>query len=302
MPDAPALNRTVKDSTDPLARALEQAIAGRPEPLHDLLVRGSHLPGPRVNSALADAFAQLCRSRGAPAEAVAVAMSRLSPDEAPGAGAREFLPVCGVLAIAQIAAADGNAKRRAALLAELHSRADDLRFRVRDAVAAGLSRVGGAAGDALVADVASWMDGYFHAAAVVRALAAEPWLGSLHDAASVTDRLNDAFVLLQDAPRAAARWPGHKALVEALDMNVPLIALRFGVPVFDMLARWAEAKDPLLRDIVAHATRAPKLAGRFGPETARVKRALEATEPPPRNPDHDVGPTRNRGGTRRRRR
>jgi hypothetical protein len=291
---------TLKDSTDPLARALDQAIAGRPEPLHDLLARGSNLPGTRPNSALADAFAQLCRSRGARGEAVATAMSRLSSDQAPGASAREFLPVCGVLALAAIAA--GDPKRRPAVLVELHARADDLRFRVRDGVAVGLSRSGGAAGDAAVVEVASWMDGYFHAAAVVRALATEPWLGSLHDAAGVTERLNDALVLLREAPRAAARWPGHKALVESLGTSLPLVALRFGVPVFDMLTRWADAKDPLLREIVAGAARAPRLAGRFNSDVARVERALEATEPPPRNPDHDVGPTRGRGGARRRRR
>jgi hypothetical protein len=298
MPDVPELNRTVKDAPDTLARALDQAIAGRPEPLYDLLVRGSHLPGTRMNSALADAFAQLCRARGAPADPAILAMSHLSPDQAPGASGREFLPVCGLLALSARAAADG--QRRGAI-AELHAHADDLRFRVRDAVAVALARLGGAAGDALLEEVASWMDGYFHAAAVVRALGAEPWLGSLHDATNVTARLEDAFVLLRDAPRAAARWPGHKALVEALGENLPLVATRFGVPIFDMLTRWTESKDPLLRELVARAIAAPKLAGRFAPDVDRVRRALDASAPPVRNPDHDVGPTRNRGRTRRRR-
>lgn len=251
-----------------------------------------------MNTALADAFAQLVRARGREAEAVAVAMAHLSGDRAPGATALEFLPVCGVLGLAACGA--GDVQGRGPRLAELHARADDLRFRVRDAVVVGLARIGGAAGDALVTDVKAWMDGYFHAAAVLRALAAEPWLSTLREAPNVVARFEDAFTLLRDAPRAAARWPGHKALLEALGESLPAVAVRFGVPVFDMLARWTKAKDPVLRDLVARIVSAQKLAGKFGAEVERVRRALDSSAPAPRNPDHDVGPTRNRSKSRRR--
>ncbi len=91
---------------------------------------------------------------------------------------------------------------------------------MREAVVDGLSRVGGAAGDALVAEAVSWMDGYFHASTVLRAMAREPWLPKLHEADPVIQRLDEAFALARDAPRAAARYPGHKALLEAL-LGVP---------------------------------------------------------------------------------
>jgi hypothetical protein len=283
----------VKDQPpDNLSRFLDDAARGRSDALFDLLTRGSHLPGTRMNAALAENFAQLCRSRGKDGEKVALAMAALSPEQAPGATAREFLPVCGVLAVAACAAAD--AGRRGVLLGTLHASADDVRFRVRDAVVTGLSHLGGVVGDAIVGEVAPWMDGYFHAAAVVRALGGE-WLTSLHDAAEVIARLDDAFVLLRDAPRAAARWPGHKALLEALAESLPLFAVRFGVPVFDMLARWAEVKDPVLRELVRKAVSSNKITSRFGSDVTRVTKALDATEPPTRNPDHDFGPTRRRG-------
>jgi hypothetical protein len=299
IPDAKDVKEDAKHEQDPLGRALDEAISGRPKPLNDLLARGSHLPGTRMNAPLADAFAQLCRARGGRADAVALRMARLSPDEAPGATAQEFLPVCGVLALAARAASD--AKDRKRFVPELHARADDLRFRVRDAVAVGLSRVGASAADDLTLEVEGWMDGYFHASAVVRAMANEPWLSSLHDAAGLVARFGDAFILLREAPRAAARWPGHKALLEALSASLPAAATRFGVPVFDMLVGWSEAKDPVLRDLVARAIASPKLASRFGAEVGRIRRALAATEPAPRNPDHDVGPTRDRSKNRRRR-
>jgi len=148
-------------------------------------------------------------------------------------------------------------------------------------------------------DVASWMDGYFHAAAVLRALAREAWLGSLHAAGPVIERLEEAFALARDAPRAAARYPGHKALVEALERTPGIIALRFGVPVFDAAVRWCGVKDPVMREVPAALLGQAKLAGRFGPDVDRVRRALAASRPLPRNPDHDVGPTRDRSGDRR---
>jgi hypothetical protein len=274
-------------------------MAGRPRALHDLLARGSRLPGTRANDALADSFAQLCRGHGARADAVALALARLTADEAPGASALEFLPVCGILALGARAAADTGA--RGAMMPELHARADDLRFRVRDAVVDALVRIGAVAGESLVADVAPWMDGYFHAAAVLRALGRDGWLTQLHDAEPAIARLDDAFVLAREAPRAAARYPGRKALMEALGATPALVAARFGVPVFDMLMRWASAQDPELREVVRSSTAPAKLAARYGREVARVGAALAASEPPVRNPDHDFGPSRDRSGARRHR-
>ena len=287
-------------TTDPLARVLDEAIAGRRAPLFDGLARGSHLPGPRMNDALADAFAAACRARGARADEVAAALARLSPNEAPGATALEFLPVCGLRAIGARAASDATARTK--LVSELHAHADDARFRAREAVVDALGRVGGAAGDDLAREVAAWMDGYFHAAAVVRALVSEAWLGSLRSASEVVARFDDAFTLIREAPRAAARWPGHKELLVALEESLPVAAAHFGVPVFDMVVRWAGEKDPVLREMVERAVSTRKLSGRHGTEVERVRKALEASRPAPRNPDHDVGPTRDRSGSRKRRR
>ena len=143
------------------------------------------------------------------------------------------------------------------------------------------------------------MDGYFHAAAVLRALGHDTWLGTLHDASAVVARLDEAFLLARDAPRAAARWPGHKALMEMLAVTPTLVASRFGVPIFDMLVRWAATKDPVLREGVAAVLESRKLASRYGADVARVDAALKASLPAPRNPDHDFGPSRDRSKNRR---
>jgi hypothetical protein len=135
---------------------------------------------------------------------------------------------------------------------------------------------------------------------VLRALGLDTWQGSLHDATAVVARLDEAFLLARDAPRSAARWPGHKALIETLARIPALVAARFGVPVFDMLVRWTATKDPVLREGVAAVLLSRKLASRFGPEMARLDAALKSTTPAPRNPDHDFGPSRDRSKNRRR--
>jgi hypothetical protein len=168
-------------------------------------------------------------------------------------------------------------------------------------VVAALARVGSASGEPLVLEVASWMDGYFHAAAVLSALTSDVWLTQLHEAEPVVARFDDAFVLARDAPRAAARYPGRKALVDALVVAPQVAAARFGVPIFDMLVRWAAVADPELRAVVERNLESRKLGGRFSSDVDRVRRALAASEPPVRNPDHDVGPTRDRSGSRRKR-
>jgi hypothetical protein len=282
--------------SDALSAAYERAVKGDTRALYDLLTRGSGLPGPRANQNLVDAFAEETRSRGAEADRLIAAMAALDADQAPGASALEFIPMCGVAGIGARAAADDRVRDR--MISALHDRADDLRFRVRDEVVASLARVGARTGEALASDLSSWMDGYFHAAAVVRALTDTAWLSQIASPDRVLARLDDAFALLKDAPRSAARYPGHKALVEALHAAPGVIAARFGVPVFDMLERWSREKDPALREIVSKSLGGSRLAGRYAAEVKRVRAALESTEPERRDPRTYVGPTRGRGKKR----
>jgi hypothetical protein len=219
-------------------------------------------------------------------------MATMHVDTAPGASKYEILPMCGVAALGARAASDASAMRA---LAVLHECAEDLRYRVRDCVAIALSRIGEQRGDALVHDLAAWMDGFFHAAAVLTALADPSWLAKIPTPDAVIARLDEGFILAKDAPRASARYPGYKALVDALGVAPSVAALRFGVPVFDLLVRWSTVKEPILRDAIAKNLEGPKLAGRFAPEIARVRAALEASAPVRRDPTTYVGPTRGRG-------
>ncbi len=287
------MSRNAVPQGDALSKSIDLAIGGNTRQLFDLLTRGSFLPSPRINETLVEHFADECRTRGARADRLAQTMASLDPDAAPGATVLEFLPVCGIAALGARAAVDDAAFEP--MLEAIHESADDMRFRVRDAVVGALVTIGARRGDALLTRLAPWMDGLFHAAAVLRGLADNQWLTQISRGDEAIARMDEAYVLARDAQRAAARYPGHKALVEVLASTPRAVAARFGVPVFDMLIRWTATKEPFLRDAIEKNLIGSRMAGRFAPEVERVRAAMKSTTAPPRNPDHYFGPTRGRG-------
>jgi hypothetical protein len=278
-----------------LTKALDDGIRGDARALFELLARVGGLPGPRANQGVIDAFAAECIARGAAADALVAKMATLDVDAAPGATKYEIIPMCGVTALGARAAADPAAMRA---LSTLHDCAEDLRFRVRECVSAALAHIGEARGEPLVHDLAPWMDGFFHAAAVLSALSDAKWLARVKAPEPVIERLEEAFALAKNATRASSRYPGFKALLETLLVAPAEAGARFGVPVFDMLVRWAQVKDPVLRELVEKIAQSPKLTGRYAEQAVRVHAALDETAPARRDPRTYVGPTRGRGRKR----
>jgi hypothetical protein len=279
-----------------LESALAAAIGGRPATLHRLLENASGLPGPRMNMPLAIAFADACVAAGGKADAVAYALASLPPDEARGASPKEFLTVAGVLAVAARAARDPSATRRAFDL--LEQKAEDPRFRVRDAVPVALAALGSTSQD-VAQWIEPWMDRYFHAAAVLRAMAEKRWLETFGPSDVPMRTIASAFQLAHDAPRSAFRYPGHKALIDALVVASQRFLRRFPMPMFDQLRKWAdEARVPELRDVVRVCVTDPHTNRASSPEAKRVLAALGESATPPRDPTRIVHGTRGRGKKR----
>jgi len=185
------------------------------------------------------------------------------------------------------------------VLGVLEAASDDLRWRVREAVAPALARIGAVRGEELLAEVLPWMEGFFSAAAVLVASARTEWLSRISEPLVLVARLERAFELARDAERSAERYPGYKALLVALGECPGIVAAKFGEPVFDLLVRMSVIKEPMLREAIEKNLGGQRLARRFAAEIARVERALEATAPKARDPRSDVGPTRGRGRKRR---
>jgi hypothetical protein len=281
-----------------LVAAIDRAVAGKTADLFRQLELGSGLPGPRMNLQLAVAFSHECARYGPKVDALAYRMANLSPDEARGASPKEFLAVCGVLAVgARGMVAKENAVRDRAL-ALLEQKADDFRFRVREAVPLALAMLGRKMHGALAERLEPWMDRYFHAAAVILALEQPVWLETfaVADYHAPINLLHAAFILAHEAPRSAVRYPGHKALVEALEHVPKAIGRRFGIPMFDRLQIWAEQVTvPEMREVILANLDDPQLNRSFGYEIKRIKQTIEAGKKPPRDPTRIVHGTRGRG-------
>ena len=266
-------------------------------PLYAFLARHSGLPGVKANANIILAFASHAATRGRRADALVRTMVLLDADRAPGGTELEILPVCGVAAIAARAVSD--AKIVPASLELLEAAAEDLRYRVRDEVPRALARIGAIRGEPLVAELKGWMDGFFQSAAVLIAATDNGWLSTIHSDTEIVLRLDEAFQLARGADRADERYPGYKALIEALSVTPGVIAARFGAPVFDRLVAWSTVKEPMLREAIVKSLGGTRLSKRFAADIARVHAALAASAPIRRDPKTDVGPTRGRGKKRR---
>ncbi len=279
----------------PLDKTLDTAIAGDVQPLYAFLCRVSGLPGERVNTTIMTAFALACESRGKNADALVRQMASLHPDEAPGGTALEFLPVCATAAIGVRAACEP--RMRAKLLPMLHELSEDMRFRVRDAVPDALATIGAKIGPELLDEViqAQWMEGYFHGAAVLRALAHSEWHVKLTDPVPIVECFTAAFLLLDNSARAARRYPGYKALCDAVVATPRALGARYGKPLLESLVDLSSTKDPDLAELIAKSVDDHTLKARYADEVAAIKSALAGAKKPPRDPSRIVKGTRKRG-------
>lgn len=286
--------REVAIKNDALLLALDVAQkGGSTEKLYKELMTASGLPGTRANVALAGALADECARRGKPMDTLLTRMASISADEMPGGSPMEFIPMCGVLGWGARGASDPKARAHALQL--LHESADDLRFRVREAVILSLVRLGAVMGDALVHEVAPWMDGFFHAASVLTALSDPAWRNETHDAATVVLRLHEAAELVRDATRSSMRYPGYKALLEALRKAPALLASRHGAVVLEEVHRWTSLGNVDLREAATSAVRDDKTRTRFGDAVDEIHRSRDAAVPVPRDGKKVELPTRKRG-------
>ena len=114
----------------------------------DYLLAQSGLPGPRANLELLQAVAD---------EGSAALFRRyrtFTPDKAPANSPHEFLAMCGIVGLGRLLA-----EGKAGALSDLRRYASDPRWRVREAVAIALQRLGDHDMGALLREMDSWSRG-----------------------------------------------------------------------------------------------------------------------------------------------
>jgi hypothetical protein len=117
--------------------------AGSTSALMAYLLSNSSVPGRRANLELADAFGDVMEGCADDQTVrlwrLCVAMTKISPDEAPVNSPEEFLPFCGAIGIGALGSVFAGFYEKA--LTELRMLANDPRWRMREGVRFGLHRL-----------------------------------------------------------------------------------------------------------------------------------------------------------------
>jgi hypothetical protein len=201
--------------------------------LHDLdgdwepyLIAESRLPGPRANLELAHAAAL----EGDPAR-----LARLRNSD------HEFAVMCGVMGLDDFA--------------ELRRWANDPRWRVREAVAMAVQRIGG---DAAVEHMRAWAKGTrLEQRAAVAALCEPPLLADEHVARAALEVLEEVTASLAACGDDPA---GEKALRKALAYGWSVAVVALPDPGRALMERWIADGDAGTRRIMRENLRKARLA------------------------------------------
>ena len=278
-----------------------------------LLLQQSGLPGPRANLELAAAFADVVAERG-PVEApwdLLFEWATLGAAEAPTNHPRVYLSVCALQALATLFV-DAEAPMRERIAVVLGQAAEDDRWRVREAAAMGLQRVGERDLEPFFALVEAWAEASSQRRqrAALVALAHPPLLGKTETALRALD-LTDAVLRRFEqrmrpgmGSRNEADWvddPGsdderparglrrrstaglgpssedERVLQKALEFAPSVLVAAAPDAGFAMLRRWASSSSPLVLRIVAANLRKSRLARRFPAEVEVVGEVLAAS-------------------------
>lgn len=279
---------------DPLQEAIDQACNGRAATLHAFLERHGALPGPRPNLKLAKAAAVALVAKGPAGAQLLLAMRKLGPGQAAEKTSGEFLPVVGVLAIG-VDAARTVPDRIAAVLTELQPFSEDPRLHVRGAVIPALREVLEAHKDDAVRALQTWTDGYLQGCAALDAIAEPVILQHMKAPGELVARLQEAFDMIEQAPRSHERSQGYRALLRAIGATPAIVGKRFPAEVARWLEERATTQHPELREMIEKSIHAMRGAGVRHADLEQAQRALQDSQRAPRDPRSYVGPTRSRG-------
>jgi 3-methyladenine DNA glycosylase AlkC len=153
------------------------------------LLKASGLPGPRGNIELAQAFANIAE------ESLIKSYISINPAEAPENSAKVFLTFCGVVGLGTLVN-----KGKLDYLKQLRQFASDERWRIREAVAMALQRVGDSDIRFLLQEMKEWSKGNpFEKRATIAALCEPRLLASGEVLSSVLDILDDVTLSITNS-------------------------------------------------------------------------------------------------------
>lgn len=278
----------------PILQAAQAALHADNRRFFALLTQHGGLPGPFFHTDLAREIGLWLASQRREAAALVDRMVSLDEQEAPGQSGQAFLIIVGTHALAASILQGHEVERSWGRLNDL---AADARKVVRDGVAAAVEWVGvQVGGDALLARFTGWTDGFLQAAVALDVLGRRPVLDVLPLSAEeeLVARLDEATTLAEKARRADERTQGRRKLLEAISDQIPRMAARFP-GVLRWLEQRVRSEQPELRDAFERCVDNLRRQGTPDDQLDPIRKALDGSMSPLRDPTHYKGPTRGRG-------
>ncbi|MFN8378734.1 MAG: hypothetical protein U0452_08690 [Anaerolineae bacterium] len=264
-----------------LADRLNQALtSGDASALEDHMLANSHLPGPRGNLELLDAFANavgdVLNTPNPPLPALVALLERWAAYPAPVTEPGVMLPCAAALARGQVAASvPGQWPEQ---LIGLERAAQDQRWRVRELAAAGLQRMLRADWERTCRALLDWArsPNPLIVRAAVAGVAEPPLLKRLDHADQALDVQQRAVESLQAVPVGERRSEPVRTLRQALGYTLSVIVVGSPVAGFDLLMHMARSDDADLRWVVQENLKKGRLRP-WSADVARVQAELHAT-------------------------
>lgn len=213
----------------------------------DYLKAESHLPGPRANLELAYAVGL----EGTPV--MLLRYAGIDPQSAPENTPENFLAVCGVMGLGYLMA-----RGQGDYFEILRQKANDPRWRVREAVALGLQQYGRAELESLLPEMKRWSEGSLLERRAAVAVLCEPDI--LADQSHAAEILRILDQITTSVPQKGGRRSGEfKALRKALGYgwSVAVAAQpQLGKPYFE---KWVREPDKDVRWIMKNNLKKKRL-------------------------------------------
>lgn len=262
-----------QDLTELLERVLE---TGKTTPLKDYITANSNLPGPRGNLELAQAWRQVIEIYAVPnAEKLwnlNVEMAHISAAEAPVNDPQELIPFCGAVGIGSIGAVLPEFFERS--LTMLKTLANDSRWRMREAVPMGLTRLIISRPSDTLQELEKWtVNGSLFELRAVAAGVAEPALLKDQEIAAVALALHKT--IFERVFKVKARQTeDFRVLKKALAYTLSVVIKANPQPGFAYMAQLVDTQEKDVQWIVKENLKKNRLIKNYPEEVAAIKTCL----------------------------
>jgi hypothetical protein len=262
-----------QDLTELLDRVLE---TGKTTPLKDYITANSNLPGPRGNLELAQAWGQVTElyAKQAPEKLwnLGVELANISASEAPVNDPKELISFCGAVGIGAMGAVLPEFFEQS--LTMLKALANDSRWRMREAVPMGLTRLIISRPPDTLPVLEKWTaNGSLLELRAVAAGVAEPALLKNQEVAVIALKLHKN-ILARMLKIEARKTEDFRVLKKALGYTLSVVVQASPQTGFPYLAHLAGSQDKDVQWIVNENLKKNRLIKNYPEEVAAIKTCL----------------------------